>query len=508
MWPDLTTFRPTKKQASLILAVICCLILFRFPVQTITILSGFSRATIEGYDWFFLRLSSIILVITVVLACLPLGKWRLGGSEAKPHFSWFSWVAMLFTAGMGSGLIFWSVAEPIYHLNAPGNPQHHQATALAITYFHWGLHAWGIYALSALAIAWFSYNRGQSLRISSSFYRYPRLQPYLAILDFMAILAILFGVAATVSNTAALIEAGLIQLQWLTSSHFIQRLVIILLISVCFVSSSLLGLNKGIRRLSLFNLYFAVLFLMLAVFLALSLTPLQSLLDLLGLSTQIYIQSLPAWSWFVPEAYKTWVDDWTIIYLIWWIAWAPFVGLFIAKISYGRTIRQCLLGVVLIPTASTILWFNVFATAAFHLPNQAEVISLVQANYTQGLFFFFGQFSLGVYLSLLAMLLLTTFVITSADSAVYVMQLLSLSSPTEKNSAIQNNEDTPETIKLSFAWGMVLTLLTLALSYQDNIKLTTVIATVGAIPFTFIFIAQIFHLLADMWAYPRGNVRS
>lgn len=508
MWTDLTTFRPTKKQISLILAVICCLVLFRFPVQTITILSDFSRTTIESYDWFFLRLSTVILMVTVVLACLPLGKWRLGGVEAKPHFSWFSWVAMLFTAGMGSGLIFWSVAEPIYHLNAPGNPEQDQATALAITYFHWGLHAWGIYALAALAIAWFSYNRGQSLRISSSFCRYPRLQPYLAVLDFMAILAILFGVAATVSNTAALIETGMIQLQWLNSSHFTQRLMIILFISVCFLSSSLLGLNKGIRRLSLFNLYFVVLFLVLAVFLALSLAPLPSLIGLLGQSTQIYIQSLPAWSWFVPEAYKTWVDDWTIIYLIWWIAWAPFVGLFIAKISYGRTIRQCLLGVVLIPTASTILWFNVFATAAFHLPNQTELISLVQANYTQGLFFFFGQFSVEVYLSLLAILLLTTFVITSADSAVYVMQLLSLSSPTGKPSTMQKHEDTPETMKLSFAWGIVLTLLTLSLSYQDNIKLTTVIATVGAIPFTLILIAQIFHLLVDMWAYQRGNVRS
>ncbi|MBY0345559.1 MAG: BCCT family transporter, partial [Neisseriaceae bacterium] len=367
MLPNSMTFRPNKKQVSLILAVISCLVLLRFPVQTITILSGFSRATIDGYDWFFLRLSSIILVITLVLACLPLGQWRLGGVEAKPHFTWFSWIAMLFTAGMGSGLIFWSVAEPIYHLNAPGNPQKDQAMAQAITYFHWGLHAWGIYALSALAIAWFSYNRGQSMRISSSFYRYPHLQPYLAALDFMAILAILFGVAATLSNTAALIEAGMIQLHWLNNSHFIQRLGIIVLISVCFISSSLLGLHKGIRRLSLFNLYFAILFLVLALFLALSLTPLRSLLSLLGQSTQIYLQSLPTWSWFVPEAYKAWVDDWTIIYLIWWIAWAPFVGLFIAKISYGRTIRQCLLGVVLIPTASTILWFNIFATAAFHL---------------------------------------------------------------------------------------------------------------------------------------------
>ncbi len=349
--------------------------------------------------------------------------------------------------------------------------------ALALSYFHWGIHAWSIYAIAGLAIAWFAFNRGRAMNISASFTPCKNVNAYY-IFDLIAVISLIFGVAGTLANTVALIETGLMRYFSSSIGGAGFRSVFLLVITIAFATSSILGLGRGIKFLSVFNLWFMLALLMFVAVLA---GPID-IVDRLIQSSLYYLRVLPQLSFTIDDASRGWSESWSIIYLIWWIAWAPFVGPFIARISRGRSIRQFLLCVVCVPTLTSIVWFSTFAGSAFDLPILSQLTEAVNQDYTQGLFGFLAYLPLGEFLSLAALLLLVTFVITSADSAVYVTTMLT-------GSQQQHTK---------LLWSLLLLVISLALVFQNNVDLNKQIAIAGAIPFTFILLLQLVAMLIDM----------
>lgn len=435
---------------------------------------------ITKFDIVFLWGASIITIMALVIAFSPWGKIRLGKKDDKPEFSRFSWIAMLFAAGMGSGLIFWGVAEPIYHLSAPLNPNQDNAMALALTYLNWGLHAWALYAIVGLSIAWFAYKLGRPMTISASFAP-KETQSRFFIFDFFAVIAIIFGVAGTLANTIALVETGVQQSVDANIGGTNFRIAVLALIAIAFTLSSITGLKRGIKYLSNFNIILAMLILVVVIIFA---GPWNVLVQAFN-STVVYVKELPYLSFVINESHAGWSQGWTIIYLIWWIAWTPFVGLFIAKISKGRTIREFLLSVIFYPTFASIVWFSAFGGGAFGLDNAQDIVAAVNDSYTNGLFVYFAQFPFSAVLSLTIIFLLITFVVTSADSAVYVTGLL-----TNNGSMLSK-----------IGWSAILVAITLALIYQNNVDLNKIVAVGGAIPFALIIVAQLFCLIKSMGSY-------
>ncbi|MGY0399995.1 MAG: BCCT family transporter [Ostreibacterium sp.] len=467
------------KQYQLILfATLFAVIFLIFPQYSITYLSKFTHWVSVAFDNTILRFSSFVLLMCLAIIISPLGARKLGDAEDNPEFNFFSWVAMLFTAGMGSGLIFWGVAEPVFHYANPpaitpigSSPEN---TALALTYFHWGIHAWSLYAISGLMIGWVAFVKKRPMRISAIFTDNSEAG-WWVIVDVVAVLAILFGVAGTLANTMALVQTGVEQIFAITFSGATFRFIMTLVIVVLFSLSSMLGLKQGIKRLSQFNIL-----LMLLLFTSVMMfDPIGSFLTRIFDSTWAYFKLLPQVSFSVIENSRKWSQDWTIIYLIWWIAWAPFVGPFIARISRGRSIRQFLFCTIIIPTFASIIWFSGFADSVFNAENTKIIIDSVNNDYTQGLFTLFAQLPMGKFFSAIALLLLITFVITSADSALYVTGLFT------NNLSVKNK----------LAWSSVFLAVSLALISINDVDLNKQIAISGAIPFTLIMFFQIVHFI-------------
>ncbi|WP_341501463.1 BCCT family transporter [Gallaecimonas sp. GXIMD4217] len=475
--------RFSKEKLSLALCLLAAVAMLIWPAELLALASGLSRFAITRFDLAFILVSSALLLLCLGLALSPLGRRRLGGEDALPEFGLASWLAMLFAAGMGSGLIFWGVAEPLYHYANPpafaADAPSPKDTALALTYFHWGSHAWSIYAMAGLVMAWFAFNRGRVMNISASFTARRGASRY-DLLDFMAVLAIVFGLAGTLANTIALVQTGLEQALDFAMGGVGFRLSLLVLIAAAFSLSSALGLGRGIKRLSQFNLAFVLLMLVLAVLWA---GPLKVLARAAG-STLAYVQALPALSFSIDEASRQWSQGWSVIYLIWWIAWAPFVGPFIARISRGRTVRQFLLCTIFAPTLTSILWFSAFGGSALDAEALPQLVAAVNRDYTQGLFAFLELVPQGQLLALAAMALLITFVVTSADSAVYVTGMLTGNTG----------------LRAKLAWSLILVAITAALVLKNDVDLNKEVAILGAIPFTLVLLAQVAMLLQSLGA--------
>lgn len=379
--------------------------------------------------WFFVAAVNVYLGLVVYLLLSRFGDIRLGGPEARPEFSTWGWFSMLFSAGMGIGLVFWSVAEPMFHFSAPpwgeaGTPQAAEL-AMGITFFHWGLHAWALYALMALALAFFAYNKGLPLTIRSVFY--PLLGerihgPIGNVIDILAAVATLFGLATSLGLGAQQVNAGLDYLFDIGLGST-QQVLLIAGITLMATASVVMGLDKGIRRLSQFNMI-AALLLLFFVFIA---GPTIHLLDALVQNVGVYATNLPRLSLWT-EAYgrSTWQHSWTIFYWAWWIAWSPFVGIFIARISRGRTIRQFLLCVLLVPTAMTFVWLTVFGNSALfgELYGAGGMAAAVKESVPTALFVLLDTFPWAVLTSGLSVLVIVAFFVTSSDSASLVVDII------------------------------------------------------------------------------------
>ncbi len=388
--------------------------------------------------WFFILVVDLFLIFIVCVLFSRFAHIRLGGRDAKPDYSYWSWFSMLFSAGMGIGLLFYSVAEPIMHASAP--PFHgveafsEQAVkdAMKLTYFHWGLHAWGIYALVGLALAYFAFNRGQPLTIRSAFR--PLLGskvdgPLGNLIDILAVVATLFGVATSLGLGVQQVNAGLGYLFGVSESATTQVLLITGITALATVSV-VLGLDGGIRRLSEINLSVAAVLLVFVLFAGPTLFLLNGFVQNLGAYAQDFLR-LSTWT----ETYQRthWQESWTVFYWAWWIAWSPFVGMFIARISRGRTIREFLLGVLLVPTLMTFIWLSIFGNAALYeqLFGAGELAGEVQESVSVALFEMLEAYPLSKIASFLSVLVVITFFVTSSDSGSLVIDIITAGGNTD-----------------------------------------------------------------------------
>ena len=385
----------------------------------------------EAFDWFFIAAVNVFLAVSVYFIFSRHGNIRLGGRKAKPEFGFFTWMCMLFSAGMGIGLVYWSVAEPIIHFQAPplnGIPDESPRAAnlsMAVTYFHWGLHAWGIYALMGMALAYFAYNKGLPLTIRSTLH--PLLGdkvdgPWGNIVDIVASVATLFGVATSLGFGVQQINAGLNYAFGVEQGPQMQAMLIAIITAIATVSV-VSGLDVGIRRLSEANMLIA-LGLMLFIFLV---GPTVSFIDALIQNVGAYAgYFLKLSTWMDTYQDDGWRTGWTVFYWAWWIAWSPFVGMFIARISKGRTLREFTLGVLFVPSAMTFIWLSIFGNAAIFevLGGDPSMSEAVDANVATALFELLTHYPWVQLISTVAMVVIVLFFVTSSDSGSLVIDII------------------------------------------------------------------------------------
>ncbi len=398
-----------------------------------TLTLGVRDATVSGFDWLFVYAVSGVLLVVVLLAFHPNASRRIGRDTDVPEFSRWAWFSMLFSAGLASGLVYWGTAEPITHFagtpftESTDSPALMATSAVAVTVFHWGLHGWGLYAIAGLAIGLAAYRNDKPLTFSQA------LAPIFGdqavagwpgrIVDLLALYGTVFGVATSIGLAAGSMNAALEPLIGLPfGDHF--QIVIVLLVSMLGVASVLSGVARGIRRLSEFNVWLSLL-LMIAIIV---IGPTAWLASSLVSNAGDYASNVvPMGFWLADDVPgHTLQTDWTVFYWGWWLAWTPFVALFIARISKGRTVREFILGVLLVPTLVVLVWMTVFGGTALHqeLASAGAVSSAVDENYSLGLITMISNLASGGLQTLLiavVALLLFTWLITSLDSATLVI---------------------------------------------------------------------------------------
>ncbi len=399
----------------------------------------FFKALLDGigntFGWLYILAANFFVIVMILIAGSHYGKIKIGGPDALPEFSTFAWYAMLISAGMGIGLMFWSVAEPIFHYMTPSpmfgvaaqSPESSQV-ALGLTYFHWGIHPWGIYALVGLSLAFFAYNRGLPLTIRSVFY--PLLGEKIYgfwgnVIDVLSVLATLFGLATSLGLGVKQVSAGLNYLFGFPVG--VEYSVLLIGIITFFaVLSVVAGLDKGVKMLSTANMYMAGLFMLFLLIVGPTVYILQAFTQNIG----FYIQNLPQLSFWTETFFgsegSTWQNAWTIFYWGWWISWSPFVGMFIARVSKGRTMREFILGVMIFPTLLSFLWMSTFGGSALWLQTTgvADIVAAVNADVSTALFAMLESFPLTEVTSIIGVLLVTIFFITSSDSGSLVVDHL------------------------------------------------------------------------------------
>lgn len=452
--------------------------------------SAIHQFIIEKFGWYYLLAATLFLGFTLFLIFSRYGNIKLGKTEDEPQYSYISWFAMLFSAGMGIGLVFWGTSEPINHFHTPpsgdGNTAEAARAAMRYSFFHWGLHPWAIYSVLALALAYFQFRKGYPFVISNI------LRPLLGkrvdgglgtLINVISVFATVFGVATSLGLGAIQITGGMAYLSPAIDNNFTTQLIVIIIVTVLFVLSAQTGLNKGIKYLSNINILLAILLMLFLLFAG----PTNFIMDLFVTTIGSYIQYLPSMSFRLsPFDNNTWVQDWTIFYWAWWIAWAPFVGTFIARISRGRTIREFLIGVLAVPTIFGALWFSVFGGSAIHLDffKNIPVMDVINERGSEvALFYVLEQFPLGTVMSIIAICLIATFFITSADSATFVLGMQT------------TNGDLNPSSSVKFIWGMIQTLTAVILLWTGGLDALQTAAIIAALPFSIVLVLTVFSLI-------------
>ncbi|MCP8616066.1 glycine betaine uptake BCCT transporter [Salirhabdus salicampi] len=460
-----------------------------------TVTSKTQTFIVQKFGWFYLLSATAFLILSIFLIFSKYGNIVLGKDGSKPDYPYITWFGMLFSAGMGIGLVFWGVAEPMYHFHTPpvqgveGASSDAARTAMRYSFFHWGLHPWAIYAVLALALAYFQFRKDQPGLISSV------LTPMFGdkmqggwgtTVNFIAVFATIFGVATSLGFGAQQISGGVGYLLPGVENGFPLQLTVIIVVTVLFLLSAMTGLNKGIKYLSNTNIVLAILLMFFVLFAG----PTNLIMDLFTTTLGSYAQNLPSMSFrMTPFAEgSTWVHSWTIFYWAWWIAWAPFVGTFIARVSKGRTVREFILGVLLVPTIFGALWFSTFGGSAISLEfyEGLDIMGVMSEQGTEvALFTVLEQYPLGALTTIIAILLISTFFVTSADSATFVLGM-----QTTNGSLNPNN-------KVKFTWGIIQSAAAAVLLWQGGLGALQTASIIAAFPFTIIMILIIFSLLKE-----------
>nr|WP_136250554.1 choline BCCT transporter BetT [Ningiella ruwaisensis] len=450
--------------------------------------SAQSAIVLNG-SWFYVLSVAIILVAVIYLGLSRYGSIRLGPDHALPDYSLLTWLSMLFAAGMGIGLMFFGVAEPVMHYLSPPSAQAGTVEAvreaMKTTFFHWGLHAWAIYAIVALVLAYFSFRHNLPLTLRSSLFPFigNRIYGWTGhTVDIFAVISTIFGVATSLGLGASQINSGLSYLFGLEVSAFNQILLMTAIIAIAIVSV-VSGLDKGIRRLSEANMIMAVALLIFVLVLGPTVFLLQAYLQNTGAYLSDIIRN--TFNLFTYEK-SDWIGGWTIFYWGWWLAWAPFVGLFIARISRGRTIREFVMGVLLIPTAFTLLWMTVFGNSAIELiieQQKTGLSNMVNEDASAALFLFLESFPLNELLSGIAIAMVVIFFVTSCDSGAMVVDML----------CSHGRNDTPVWQRIYWALGVgIVAAILLAAGGLTALQTMTI---ASALPFALILLLSILGLM-------------
>ncbi|NHM21199.1 BCCT family transporter [Tritonibacter mobilis] len=413
------------------------------PEQAGSLFSWLFSTVTKGFDWFFLGAANIFVIFCLFLIVTPFGNVRLGGTEAEPDYSYIGWFAMLFAAGMGIGLMFYGVSEPLSHFassmggtaaengartdwaplgGAAGNEADAVRLGMAATIFHWGLHPWAIYAVVALALALFSYNKGLPLTIRSAFYPIfgDAVWGWVGhVIDILAVFATLFGLATSLGFGATQANAGLNELFGIAVGPTTEVILISAITAVALVSV-MRGLDGGVKILSEINMGLAFLLLIFVLLVG----PTVFLLSLFWDSLVAYVQFLPALSNPVGREDVNFMQGWTSFYWAWWISWSPFVGMFIARVSRGRTVREFIICVLLIPSMVCVLWMSVFGgTAIYQVITDGYTIAQ-EATLELKLFKMLDVMPLAGITSLVGIVLVIVFFVTSSDSGSLVIDTI------------------------------------------------------------------------------------
>ena len=441
----------------------------------------------SSFGWYYLLLLSSLLLLSIFLIFSPYGKIRLGKDTDRPDFSTITWIAMLFSAGMGIGLVFYGAAEPLSHFVSPAteDPGTHAAfkEGLRESFFHWGLHVWSMYGIIALSLAYFQFRKGSPGLISATLkpiFGNMMDGPWGIFVDVLAVFATAFGVATTLGFGAVQINAGLNYLFGIEIGTFSQ-FVIIAIVTVLFVASAWSGLSKGIKYLSNLNLVLAVLLLVFVVVLGPTLLIMnmftESFGGYLGNLVEMSLRTAP-----LNADNQQWLFDWTIFYWAWWISWAPFVSMFIARVSKGRTIREFMVGVLLIPTLLCSFWFSAFGTTAIDM--QMKGVADIADSATELVVFeMFNSMPLSFFISLIAILLIASFFVTSADSATFVLGMQST----------YGSLTPPTSVKL--IWGVIQSSIALILLWVGGLGALQNTIIIAALPFSFVMLLMVIALM-------------
>ena len=435
----------------------------------------------RNFGWFYLWVVLGLVILAFFLAISRYGDLKLGDEDDEPEFSTGAWFSMLFAAGMGIGLVFWGVAEPISHyVNAPpgvapGTPEAANV-AMRYAFFHWGLHPWAIYGIVGLSIAFFQFRRKAAPLVSSVTEALPwvlvqRLSPAFNVL---AVVATAFGVATSLGMGAQQINSGLNAVFGLPVGSAAQ-VGIIAVTTVLFLVSAVSGVERGVKWLSTGNLIMAAL-LALAV---LVLGPTVAIIDTFTNTLGSYLSEFVRMSLrMTPFRENSWVGDWTIFYWAWWLSWSPFVGLFIARVSRGRTIRQFIIGTVLAPTLVGFVWFSVFGGAALTMEifQGVPVAAAVKADVSTAMFAMFNALPMGAVMSVVATLLVMVFFVTSGDSATLVLAMMSTG----------GNPNPPNRVKIM--WGVLVAAIAVSLLLAGGLKAMQTATIVFALPFSVVLV--------------------
>ena len=494
---------------SIIVFVLLTLI---FHSQAATVFSAMRGWLTSNLDWFFISAANIFVLLCLVLIVSPLGKVRLGGTEATPDFSYIGWFSMLFAAGMGIGLMFYGVSEPLSHFNsayagttvvdgvrtdwaplagAAGDALAAERLGMAATIYHWALHPWAIYAILALGLALFSFNKGLPLTIRSVFY--PLLGERVwgwpgHIIDILAVFATLFGLATSLGLGASQASAGLNYLfNW--PEGVTTQILLVIGITMIALVSVLAGLEAGVKRLSEINMTLAALLLLFVIIVGPTLAILTGFFANLG----AYFQHLPALANPIGREDANFSQGWTAFYWAWWISWSPFVGMFIARVSRGRTVREFLISVLLIPSLACVLWMTVFGGTAISQVVQDSYMAAVEAALPLQLFSMLDALPLAGITSFIAIILVVIFFVTSSDSGSLVIDTIAAGGKV--------NAPTPQRV----FWCTFEGLVAIALILGGGLVALQAMAVSTGFPFTIVLLASCVAVVKGLMSEPRGN---
>lgn len=475
---------------SMIFIVGICLVSAIYPKITDGLLTIVKNFIFVNLNWIYVWAVTIFVIFLVYIMASSYGNIRLGRNNSKPDYSFFSWLSMLFAAGMGIGLMYFSVAEPMQHysndiFSGKSSVQRAQNAQL-YTFFHWGIHAWAIYGVVGLALAYFSYRYRLPLSLRSCFY--PLLKDKIKgkwgnVIDVFALCSTFFGITTTLGFGVVQINSGLVTLNILPETSFLYQILIVVVLVSLAILSAVTGLDKGVKILSNVNIIAVVVLLIFVLALGPTVYLIGSFTEGIGTYINSFF-SLTFNTHVYEENTQSWFYDWTILYWAWWISWSPYVGLFIARISKGRTIREFVSAVLILPTLFNFIWMSVFGNSAIWFDaNVADGFLSKMARDPDGLMFQFLEYlPFTELVSFLVIAIIIIFFITSADSGIYVMNSIAT-----KNSRVSPRWQT-------VGWGLLLAVLSLMLLNAGGLAALQSMTLITALPFSIIMLLFIISL--------------